>query len=177
MELIYSSGRQGKKVRFVLWFLYACAAASVYYGFVTLQTYGLSPGDGGMLASFSARLSRGSFLWGLGLAIALATYVYSRMYINRIEIDGAHQNLLIETPTLIGARRQDVAVSQVRSVKFHRGSLYTIKTSVDAPWYTVKVEGRRLPFLLDAQGHSPDEELLERVLSSKEMTLDYEPQA
>lgn len=171
MELIYSSGKQTKKCRFLMWFLIGFGLASLYFGFYLFRTYGTNPADGGILAPLSVRLGWAIAASGFGIACALGMLILARIYISSIEIDEAHQNLLICTLSLIGFRRQTVPVSQVRVGNFYRGKIGT----VDAPWYTVRIEGQNLPLILDAQGHAFNGKLLREVLGKTDLAVDYSP--
>jgi len=159
-----------------MWFLIGCAAASVYFGFHLFRTYGTNPADGGVLASLSVRLCWAFALSALGIACALGMLVFARIYISRIEIDEARQNLLIYTLNLIGFKRQSVPVSQVRVGNFYGGRMVTgIAPTVDAPWYTVRIKGRKLPLILDGQGHTLDGKLLREVLGKNDLEVDRRP--
>jgi hypothetical protein len=176
MELIYSAGKQAIKGRFVMWFVIGFAVAIIYFGLHLFRTYGTNPADGGILAPLSVRLGWALAASGFGIACALGILIWARIYIASIEIDEARQNLLICTLNLIGFKRQTVPISQVRIGNFYSGKMSSFRgQSVDAPWYTVRIEGRKLPLILDAQGHTFDGKLLREVLGKTDLAVDYRP--
>jgi hypothetical protein len=112
----------------------------------------------------------------LGIVCALGILIYARIYISRIEIDEAGQNLLIYTLNLIGFERQTVPVSQVRIGNLYKGRTANVMGPiVYAPWYTLRIKGQTLPLILDGQGHTLDGELLREVLGRKDLEVNRRP--
>jgi hypothetical protein len=141
----------------------ACALGSVYWGIDLAQTYGLRPGDGGQLAPLSTRLAWGISVAALGCSFAFGMWVYGRCYVSRMEFDEQAKKLYVYTPRLFGSRRQEFKLADVLKRTFHRGKANYGDLSVDAPWQSIRVAGRRLPLILDLQGEFPNPKLLERV--------------
>ena len=175
MEPIYFAGKQVTKVRSLMWLFVLGAAAAVYWGVDLFRNYGLNPADGGVLAPLSVRLSWALIISGAGMTLALGMIAYGRVYVSRIELDATRQNLLFHTLTLAGSRTQTVPLREIRSTGYREFKWSTFDRSTDSPWYAVRVEGRKLPFLMDAQGHSPDEKLLQKALSNEDISVDYKP--
>ncbi len=149
---LFDAGHQRIKVRGGLLFSLACAALSVWAGVHLAQTYGLNPADGGVPAPLPVRLAWGAGVSLLGVGFAVGMWLYGRCYVARIELDEATQQLHVYTLRFFGTARQVYDVSSVVSMRRHRGRLTTLWLTVDAPWHTLWIAGRRLPLILDTQG-------------------------
>jgi len=152
MTVIFENRRQTRKVRLVvLLLLLPFSAGMMWWGWNLAQTYGLSPGDGGVLRPLSERIAVGGLVGGLGLVVGIAIMIYAAHYAVRMVRDG--DRLLIETlaPWVLGTWHHEFPVAQVEGSSFHEGRLNTYKHSVNAPWRTLRIAGQRFPFILDAQ--------------------------
>jgi ribosomal protein S18 acetylase RimI-like enzyme len=174
---IYTAGRQLAKVRFILVLALLCAAGGLWWGQDLARHYGLSPGDGGVLAPLPERLAWGGVVAMLGLAFAAGMVIYSRIYITRILYDERSRRLNIETAGLIRPVSYEFPISAVGGSKYYTGKLGDNSLGLDlgtarvnAPWFSVQVAGRSLPFLLDQQGDFLEPLLLDQLLL-KEITV------
>jgi len=165
---IYSAGPQTNRVRFVMLLSLASAIGACWAGWNLSQTFGLNPGDGGVLAPVDVRLAWGLGVAGLGLAFAAAMWLYGRLYIRTIQFDRVAKLLHVRTLGMFGDRTIAFPATDVLRSTFLAGQLYNpFGVSVNAPWYNLWVSGRRWPFILDAQGVSSEPQLLERLLKSR----------
>lgn len=164
MVEIYHAARQATKVRWLYGFALAVCLGCLYWGYDLSQTYGLSPGDGGVLRPLAQRLAWGGFVALFGLLFAVGMLVYTRIYIGRLWLSQATQQVVFETIRLWGGARFSVPPQDIIGSSYHPGMLDTPTHSVNAPFYFVRLRGRRLPLILDGQGKFIQPGLAERLL-------------
>lgn len=152
MTTIYDAGAQAAKVRGLLWFSLACAAGSVWAGVGLARTFGLAPEAGGVLAPLPVRLAWGIGVASIGLAFLAGMLVYARCYAARVQADDAGRTLHVSRVGFLGGSTLVVPAERVRGSEFHPGHADYGGVSVSAAWNTVRVEGRRLPLIVDTQG-------------------------
>lgn len=160
MAELFHNVRQARKVRALLFGSTLLFAGGLYWAADLAQTYGLSPGDGGVLRPQSERLSIAALIAGLGALPLVGLCVYARLYLIRIEQDVA--GLVLTTLGTFGPSTHRVLPGEVEKIRFHAGQLEP-GSSVHTPWLTVRVKGRRLPFILDLQAESIDREGLSEI--------------
>lgn len=165
MTLVYEAGRQLTKLRFLMVFSVLCAAGSLWGGYHMLQSYGLAPADGGKLAPLPVRLAWAAGITLLGVGFAAAMAVYVRRYVSRILLDPARQELHLHTVGIFGSAEYTIAREDLRGARYYEGKLDG-DGAVDAPWYSLAVKGRRLPFLVDAQGTFHDRQVFAGYVAS-----------
>jgi hypothetical protein len=175
MRLIYSAGKQAIKCRIIMWLLLASAMGSITYGWYLFQSSGMNCGAM-TLEALPDRLIWALGVSTLGIACAVGIWYFGRIYIAQILVDEGHQNLEIQTLSFLGFHRFITPVEQVGADKYHPGQLDIANgQSTDAPWCSVRIAGRRLPLLLDAQGMSNDVKLLRELLHKEDLTVNYKP--
>jgi hypothetical protein len=158
---LYRAGRQLTKVRAIMLLSLACAALSTWWGVDLAQTYGLNPGDGAVLRPLTERLLAGAIVAGLGVTFAVGMWVYGRCYLARIDFAPETGQLHLHTVRFLGTGRQVIDVGGVGTSRWHDGQLQ-LHISVNAPWVSVRMAGRRLPLLIDAQGDVLDRRLMKK---------------
>lgn len=160
MTELYRAGGQLIKVRIWLFISFVTALAFCWWGWDIFTTYGTRPADGGVLASFWIRLPFGGIVALLGVAFAAGMALYSKSYVASIAYDRDRDRVIVRTPAFIGNRRHSFARSDIKGVGFNRGLLVNpVGVSVDAPWYSLKVAGRRSAYIVDGQGQWLDPDL------------------
>lgn len=153
LKTIFEANRQLTKVRIIMLTSLPCAAVSIWMGFNLAQTYGLSSGDGGVLAPLSVRLAWAAGVSLLGISFAVAMWLYGKCYIAKLDIDEQAEVLTIHTVRFFGTTKQEVALSRITGLHYNEGYLALPDApTVHAPWWTIRIEGRNLPFILDHQG-------------------------
>jgi hypothetical protein len=94
-------------------------------------------------------------------AVALAFWVgmryYGTIYVSSLWLVGDQGSLCVETLTMFGRTRRLVPIAQCEE-----GAYYG--SQENAPWITLPVRGRRVPFVLDAQGTFHDLQTLRSIL-------------
>lgn len=159
---IYRAGFQLTKVRGFMIVALLCAVGAVYWGWDLFNTYGLNPGDGGVLAPLWQRLAWGLSVAGLGLAFLAGMWIYGRRYVTGIRYDQAADTLHIGTLEFLAARVKVYPASSVVGADYRHGRLEG--EGVNAPWYFVKLKDRSSRLILDAQGIFPDRQLAGKLL-------------
>jgi hypothetical protein len=158
MTLVYDAGWQGKKVRGLIWFLQAFAVLCFWLAF--LEPDVLPPPE---VETAAERLFASAFAITAGLASSLGILLYGRCYIGRVEVED-DGTLHIRTVGAFGSPEHVLQPDDIIPGRFHDGRFETFRHSVDAPWFTVRVRGRRLPLILDPQGDVLDADRTEQAL-------------
>ncbi len=148
MTTLFRAGWQLTKVRGLMYLSLACAAGCLWAGIILAQTYGLNPGDGGELAPLPERLAWGVGVSMLGIGFAAVMWLYGWCYVATINLDKQTQNLHIDTVRFFGSAKHVFNVLDMLGSRYHVGRF----DGVNAPWQSVKMAGRRLPFIIDKQG-------------------------
>lgn len=166
---IFDAARQGTKVRVIIWGSALVAAGSLYAAAGIYETYGINPGDGGVLKPLHERAAVAAFVAFLGLSFLIAMLVYGRCYVAAASLDEVAMELHLETFGLLGRRKQVLPVGDILERKEHAGRVPVFierasGITVNAPWRSVRVAGRRLPLIVDAQGLTHDERLASILL-------------
>ncbi len=96
-----------------------------------------------------------------GLA-TIAMQVYASTYVVRMHDRGDH--LEVQTAALLLSRHR-ITYSRLQPLEHSEGrSLASRGVAVHAPWIKLRVEGRRLPFVVDMQSEYVDREMLRHAL-------------
>jgi hypothetical protein len=164
---VYNADGQATKVRGLLWFSLVVCLGCLYWGYDLFQTYGMSPGDGGILRPLGERLAWGGFVASFGLIFLLGMLVYAQVYISRVWLSENGQRVIFETIRLWGNARVNVAPQDIIGSRYHAGELYTESHSVNAPFYFIHIRGRRWALILDGQGRLVEPGLAEHLLDLK----------
>jgi hypothetical protein len=143
----------------------------LWWGLDLTATYGLSPGDGSVLAPLPQRLAFGSAIALFGVACAAGMGLYGRLYAARIGFNPDRRQVYLEGVGLLGNIRHVIDRADLGGVRFHRdvcrGRVGAVVghpvPTVDVPWMSVQIAGRRLPLIVDRRGEVLDPELM-RVL-------------
>lgn len=150
--VVYENVRQTRLARFVLWLAVTLCLLMLDWAIDLYHGFGLSPGDGGVLRPYPARVAAaGAALAMAGLVLAGAV-AYGRAYVVRMRLAGDH--VQIHTLGLAGTharwyRRRDLVGISELSGGFTLGS-YT-------PGFTLlRLADRRLPLLLDSRADLVD---------------------
>jgi hypothetical protein len=164
MQVIVDCHRQAWKVRIFTWATVLWLIGFLYWAYDMSQTYGLSPGDGGVLKPAGTRWSMAAVLVALGLAPLIGMAIYARLYVTRLARDG--ERIMLTVIGLLRAQTVTLPLGAVatatrndgRGLPFSRWS----RISVNAPWITLRAAGR--PYILDQQAEVLDEAALRRLL-------------
>jgi hypothetical protein len=142
MVLLYDSGTRALRVRALTVLSLLCVAGSVWLGIAT--------GDveiAGLLGAFA-------------LAFAIGMAFYETIYVRKLWLDEPREEVYIETLALFGRARLLAPLADCCG-----GAYYDVRVSDEkAPWVTLRVRGKRVPFIIDAGGAIRDEQRLRRVL-------------
>jgi hypothetical protein len=164
MRVIFDAGRQRWKIWFAVAMTLLCGGALLWMSGYWLRSYGLDPVDGGVLKPLGVRLW-GALAWGApGVAFIAGILAYLQCYVTRIEADDAGGYRV----TVAGfGPRLEFAADRVARVGFNEGKSHAGGISVNAPWYSVRLRGRRLPLIVDLQGDFLDEHAVDRLVEGQ----------
>ncbi len=171
-KVLFENHWQARKVRAVFWFIMLAGLGAVWAGWSIFQSYGLSPGDGGVLRPFWQRLLFGGAVAGLGLAAAYGVWLYVHLYVLHMARQG--KELHIVSMTALGQREWTFQESELGQGAYHEGKVYgadALRHShatprVNAPWITLRARGQRWPFILDAQAETLDMSAIRKLAGS-----------
>ena len=160
--LLYKAGPQLLKVRFITVLSLLCEIGSLWWGIDLAQTYGLNPGDGGLLAPASARFAWAAGVIVPGIAFVVGMWFYSQHYIARLEYDERTRLFTVRHVWFPGSTTTVFRKEDILTSSFHKGKL-NAHIQVKAPWWTIHIAGRRKPLILDAQGVVLEEEKMKKL--------------
>ena len=160
MRTLYTSGPQTKRVWFVVALSVVAAVGGVWGGVVLGQTYGLNAADGGVLKPLPIRLAWAVGCAAFGLGFFGGMVVYGFCYVTRLTHDAAAAALGVRP--LLGRARTIPEADVLRGD--YREGRSDGRIRVNAPWYALRVRGRRLPYVIDLQGEVSDHAALARLV-------------
>jgi hypothetical protein len=154
MTSLMENRRQARKVRRVLVASWMAALACTLWGWDLLHTYGMNPGDGGILRPFPERLRAALLIALMGWGPAVGMTILARRYVVGLRVEADH--LRIATLSLWGGepRVERVPLRDLRGGRYFHGRLDSGRSRVHAPWITLRIRHRKLPYLLDLQADS-----------------------
>ena len=147
-------------MRVVCWLSLPWAIAWLLWAADLGQTFGLGAGDGGVLRPDGERWSVAALVAAIGLLPVAGLTLYARRYILRLARVGNEAELtLLGFWAPIEAR---VPISKFEGKTDHDGRFWSGGVSVQAPWITLRIDGRR--YILDRQADRLDERGLRRLI-------------
>lgn len=160
MRTIFDAGPQRKMVWFATLVTLVTGAVLIWLGEWLIRTYGLGAAEGGVLKPLAQRILLGGSFAAGGAACIIGILVYLRCYVSRIEADDASDAFRVTVIWPFGWRRRMVGQGDVARASYSNG----VFMNVDAPWYSLRLRGRRFPLIVDVQGDFPDQHALDRLL-------------
>lgn len=141
------------KVRFLQVLLTAFGAWFIVWGYELTQTLGLRAADGGVLRPALERYAFGGFMMLMGLAVILGMLIYVRLYVLRIE--KRSDGFSLTTLGVFWPRTQSFPAQRFH-LKYHEGRGDYVRMNagslrVNAPWWSLRIDGHRLPYIIDAK--------------------------
>jgi len=165
MTEFYHAGFQLVKVRAWMLGSLVIGAAGCWWGWDQFTTYGTRPADGGVLAPLFTRILIGGFIAGFALAVTFGLWIYAKLYVASLAWEPVLARLIVRTPTYFGTRTEQFQLSQIEGTSRRRGQFSNpVGVSVDAPWHALSIRGKRLSYIVDAQGRWLDPELARQLL-------------
>lgn len=165
MRTIFDAGPQRWKIWFVVFICVVCGGGLIFPGGYLFLNYGLHPDDGGVLKPLMSRILMGGVFAVPGMAIIAAILLYLRCYVTRVELDDAaraYRVALAGPGRTLAFNHDDIA-----RVGYNDGISHTGGISVNAPWYSVRLRGRRFPLIIDVQGDFVDEDAVRRLVQGR----------
>ena len=172
---VYRAGRQLIKVRLLMVLSLAVLVFCLWWGVDLALTYGLNPGDGGVLAPLPQRLAWAGGVVLFGVACVAGMCVYGQVYAARIAFDPDRQQIHLDTVGFLRTNRHVINLPAVGGVRARRdvsrgfaGELVAHPIpAVDAPWMSVRIAGWPLPLIVDHQGELLNPKLMRTLWSGR----------
>jgi hypothetical protein len=173
MTHVLGNRARATRFRMLLWASYLVAFGAAFLAHHVLMTYGLSPGDGGVLKPLAERIAVGMFVLVIGLCVCIGMTLYAPAYVLRLGLNG--QTVVIETLTAtgLGFQTYKLGAADIQSAKYYHGRFMarrpsegvgrTIDLEVDAPFITLRFRQQFLPFVLDLQAKRIDRKVLAQL--------------
>lgn len=140
--ILFRAGKQERKVRAVWIGSWIALYLAAYF---TLEPF-FESGEAMSPDLWRDRMALAVVLIALCGSVVAGMSVYVRCYVTRLELEEGGPSLSIRTLGLRRERVRSVSLTAIECMYFRESEL------ADAPWWTLRVEGRRLPFIVDAQG-------------------------
>ena len=173
MATVIENKSRAIRVRLLLWGSYLVAGGATFLAYHVFMTYGLSPGDGGVLKPPGERIALASIVLLFGLGTVVGMVLYARVYVLRLSLEGRDLQIVTFDSFGIRTKSNDLSSANVESATYYHGrytahrpmegSARLLNTSVDAPWITLKFYDQTLPFVLDLQAERIDKRQLARL--------------
>jgi hypothetical protein len=153
LKLYYYAANQIVKVRVIMVFSLLCGVGFFLFAWMLAGSAESDKPD------FIELIFLSAVLLLVSIGFPLLIWIYAGCYVESIEVDNQQRNSIYHTLTLFGTRAHTVHASQIESREANAGRLsYTgsadgpVVPKVNAPWTSVRVRGRRLPFIIDGRG-------------------------
>ncbi|MEM7234034.1 MAG: hypothetical protein AAF517_17790 [Planctomycetota bacterium] len=172
MRRIYHADFQLVKVRGIMYLAMAVGLGALWAAYHIYTTFGLNPADGygGELAPMAHRAPFAGFVALFGLTFWGGMFMYGRCYAAEISVSDDESEVKIRTLGFIVDRRMTRAASELVDSDFHEGrnkGFFARYLSVNAPWVSVRIRGKRWPLIVDVQGDFLDEGTFDRLFVLK----------
>ncbi|MBB4636343.1 hypothetical protein [Longimicrobium terrae] len=170
MTVIYRTGRTRLVLlRAVMVLSLISGAALLYGGWEALNRYGVHPSEGGELAPLPVRIALGGGMLAAGVLIICGIVLYMHAcYVTKIEQADEGGDVTI---TLWGALVPvsfTVPAADVTLGGYEDGTPGPGVTTGSAPWYKVRINGRRMPLIVDVRGEFAQPERFDALLSLRD---------
>lgn len=162
MKILLENRRQALKLRIMLWGSVVCCIGALYGAWSLYETYGLSPGDGGVLRPLEERIMAAAIVASLGLVFAGGMLFLASRYAVRIAREGDQVDLV--TMSLFGTKARRYSTADFGGGSYYHGRMVSGRGhNVNAPWITLRVNDKRVPFMVDLQAERIDRAALRKL--------------
>jgi hypothetical protein len=152
---IFHAGPQLWKLRFISALSLAMAAVMLWLGAALWADPRSSPAETVLV---------GALILVVAIGFPLGMWIYGRCYVLAAEVDEAAARLRVTLAGFFIPATREMAIADLAGARYHHGQLQTHTAQVDAPWYSIRVRGRRLPLLLDVRGDFLDDARVRTLL-------------
>jgi hypothetical protein len=161
-KTIFLAGKQIVKVRFVVYGLLLLAPVLFWAGTLVLD-------DPYVYNMQEQSPAAHQIFWGLvfmmmAAAIAGGILVYQHCYVKKIDVNKATGSFTLSTESLIGKRVHSFTRQDIKGSREDEGNFRDAKFSIRTPYVSLKLNSRRLPFIIDMQGDLVEKELHTLIL-------------
>jgi hypothetical protein len=164
VSVLFENERQARKARLVLagtilwWIGWSWCAYDMG------RSSGLPPIDGGALRPPSERFALAALFWLIGFLPCAGMLAYSQVYLTRIE--RLRDEVCLTVLGIFRPQTYRFPPSAFAGGAYYRGKIVA-RISVDAPWMTLRVRDRLLPFIADLQAEFVNRSAIEALLNRK----------
>lgn len=156
-KTVFFAGKQMFKVRFVVGLLLIMAPVLFWAGTLVI-------GDPYVYTTQEQSSEVHQYFWGtvfmlLSVAMAGGILVYQDCYVKKIELNQEAGSFTLFTESLIGKRVRTFTYQDIKGWREDDGVYQDAKFSINAPYISFKLHGRRLPYIIDLQGDVTEEEI------------------
>lgn len=163
LELFRAGRRQEAKVRFVQVLALLLAPVALWGA----HDSALNPADilnqGGEAVSWAVRYGTAAMLLVIGVGGAIGAVVYGWCYVTRAVWDPAAGQCRLTLAGFFVPVHVAVPPADEPRFRYRDGYSRAGEITVNAPYYSVRIPGRRLPFIVDLQGEFADRDRFHRV--------------
>lgn len=119
---------------------------------------------GGDVVSWPVRYGTAALLFAIGVGASVGVLVYGWCYVTRAVWDPVARRCRLTLAGPFVPLHRDVPAATEPRWSYRGGFARTGDTVANAPYYSVRLPGRRLPLLVDCQGEFIRPGLMDRVL-------------
>lgn len=168
---------RGLRVEFMAYVGILAAVGSVCWAAQLLVTFGLNPGDGGVLRPFEERLLVATITAGCGIAFAISLLVYQSLFVIGISLAG--ENFYVHSKIACFNFTKSFHLTDVAGSAYRNKSGYWLGDRYIPPQYDLRmrIKGRWLPYVIDPQAPFIDRAQLARIIPKAVSAWDSDPYA
>jgi hypothetical protein len=175
MRVVFDAGPQRKRVWFGALVTLVTGGVLIWLGEWTIRTYGLTPVEGGVLRPLMQRVLLGGSFIAAAVAMIVGFVVYLHCYVARIEEHDEDDGFRLTVIWPFGSRQRTVQPDDVAGASYNHGFSRAGGMVVNAPYFSLRLRGRRLPFIIDEQGDFPHRDAVDRLLAGESRPGHVEP--
>ena len=163
---VVENGWRAMRVEFMAYVGIAAALGSIWWGAQLLETYGMNPGDGGVLRPFEERLMVAAITAGCGIAFAVGLLVYQSLFVVGISRAGDAFYVHSKVACFNMIKRLNLNDVSGSSYVHKSAEFYTFeqRATPRQQYLTMRIKGWWLPYIIDPQARHIDRAQLFKII-------------